>query len=174
MKVNFLPNRKEVFRKKRILLEKRSDKDLDLMWEGYYVLDFNPYSNKNKTELLVSSANNSFPIDLVNWNKDYCSFDIKILDNIGESDGSDFIEWINCFYDKKNSYYRFNIYDLDAKDIDLYVINKDLEKLIKFNLSTTVIKNPIFFNSKRNNYYDPQFALTLCTKQSVIFNKIQF
>jgi hypothetical protein len=174
MNLNFLPNRSEVFRKRKFLSEKL-DKNADSMWEGFFILDFKPYSKKNKTELLVSSINNSFPIDLLNWgDKEYCSFEIKIIDNVGETNGKEFIEWIESFYDYKNKYYRFNIYDLDAKDLDLYVINKKMEKLVKFNLTSTVIKSPIFFESKKSDYYNPQIILTLCTKQSVVVNKIQF
>lgn len=156
--------------RKKLLIEKISEEHDDI-WESHYILDFKPES-KESCQFLISSVNKGFPTDLLHWSKDYCSFKINILDNIGKDDGSKFLEWIQSFYDKKNDYYRFNIYDNESQDISLYIITKSMKKIVRFYIPDCIIKNPIFFPFNRKNSESPQLKFTLCTKQSIVINHI--
>jgi hypothetical protein len=170
MKASFRPFYNKIINRKNLLIE-RFDSD-ESIWDGHYILEFNP-NTRASCELLVSSEENNFPIDLINWgNSEYCSFKIRVLDDIGNGDSSNFVEWIDSFYNNENNYYRFNIYDNDARDMNLYIVSKSLKRISRFHLTSCVVKNPLFFEYNKSNNLSTQIALTLCTTHSIVINHI--
>ena len=168
MKSQFRPIYNKIIRRRNLLIEKINKNES--LWDGVYILEFKPKS-RSSCEFLVVSEGNTFPMDL--WStKEYLSVKLKIVDNIGKNDGEDFVEWIDCFYDNENDYYRFNIYDNNAIDFCIYGIDSSMRKITKFWISSCVMKNPIFFEYNKSNSLSPQVALTLCTKTSITINHI--
>lgn len=167
MSNGFLPIYNRVISRKNLLCEKFTEEQNEI-WEGHYVLEFSPDS-KESSEFLVSTIKGGFPTELL-YDKEYISFKINILDNIGVNDGKYFLDWIQSFYDSKNDFYRFNIYDKSMVNISIYLITKSMKKIARFYIPSCVIKNPLFFSYNRNNPESPQFALTICSKQSVTIN----
>jgi hypothetical protein len=168
MKSQFRPIYNKIIRRRNLLIEKINKNES--LWDGFYILEFRP-NTRRKCEFLVHSENNSFPMEL--WGaREYSSIKIKIIDNIGKNDGREFVEWVDNFYNYKNDYYRFNIYDNDASDFCIYGIDSSMRKITKFWLSSCVMKNPIFFEYNKNNKLSPQVAITLCTKTSITISHI--
>ena len=145
MGASFKPIYKHIFSKRNLLVEKLKS-DYYKTWECYAILEF------GSSQFLVQTDFFKTPIhpNIKAYNTGYFSIKIIVEENVGKSSGKDFLDWIDSFYDKKNNYYRFNIYDSNSKDIALYTISKSMKKIKKFNAISCVVKNPIFFNSKRS------------------------
>lgn len=168
-KARFLPVYNVVFFRKKLLLEKFFKKNEDLIWDNHFILEFKPFGKKS-SNFLIKSAGSGFPVELVHWNKEYCAFKINIIENIGDTDGGDFINWIKNFYNEKNNYYKFNIYDENSADINIYAITKTMKKLVKYQLMSCVIKEPFFYVLNKNDS-SPQLSVTICTKNQASINR---
>jgi hypothetical protein len=164
---SFMSIYNSIFSRKKLLCEKYFLNDEDDLWNNHFILEFNPFIEKT-SEFLVKTSGKPFPVELMHWNhEEYCSFTIDVLDNVGNTDGSEFINWINSFYNKKNNYYNFNIYDDKSKDINIYSLNKKMKKISKFRLISCVIKEPKFYQYNKANSKYPQLTLTICTKNPI-------
>ena len=156
------PIYKSIYSQKKILTE-RMGSDSEDVWVGYVLLDFEPYSEKN-TEILAYSLDYNLLVNSSHFPQIYKehSYKFHILSNHGSTDGSEVLSWIYNFYDTKNKFYNQNIYNDYAKDIHVYVINKNFKKRIKINLVSCIPQNPIF--NFRNRKNEKQLSLTLSSK----------
>lgn len=171
METKFLPIYNSVFFRRKLLFEKYFKYNEDEIWDNHFILEFKPFS-ESPSNFLIQSPSSKFPVDLIHWNTEYCSFPVNLIDNIGKTDGSDFINWIYSFYNKENKYYKFNIYDENAANINIYVITKNMNKVAKFQLMSCVLKEPIFYSFNKINYNYPQLSINLCTKNQVSINHL--
>ena len=156
MNITFKSIYKLVFRRRHLLIEKLKS-DYYKIWKNHIILEFG-----SSTFLATTDY---FSLSNIYANKgEYFSVKLIIKENIGLSDGKEFLDWIDSFYDKKNNYYRFNIYDKSSKDINFYSISKSMKKLKKFQAISCVVKNPLFFEGKNNI---PQFGVTISTSNQI-------
>jgi hypothetical protein len=170
MKNKTIPLYNNIFFRKKILIEKVS-KEFEEVWEGHYILEFSN-DNKEYCKFLINSE--QIQSDLIShFGNEYFNFKINIIENIGNDDGKYFLNWINSFYNEKNNYYNFNIYDSNSKSLQIYSITKNLKKLIKFNLSSCVIKNPLFFEYNKSNKNSPQISFNLCSKDGIVISHLK-
>lgn len=170
MRSSIFPIYNKVLFRKNLLTEKIL-KDFEEVWEGYYILEFIDI-NEEVCEFLITSE--QIQTDLISYfGNEYFNFKINILENIGKNDGKPFIEWINKFYNIKNKYYNFNIYDLNSKNLKIYSITKSLKKLIKFNLSSCIIRNPLFFEYNKFNKNSPQISFNICSKDGIVISHLK-
>tara|TARA_Y100000389_G_C17444874_1_gene510940 strand:- start:1469 stop:2014 length:546 start_codon:yes stop_codon:yes gene_type:complete len=162
IKSSTTPIYKDIYSQKKFLTE-RMNFESEEVWANYVMLDFDPYSEKN-TEILAYSLDYNFLVNSSHFSEIYTDFRYKfhILSNDGLTDGSEILNWIYNFYDTKNKFYNQNIYDRNAKDVHVYVINKNFKKRIKINLVSCTPHNPIFhFRNKKN---EKQISITLSSK----------
>lgn len=159
MNVSFNPIYKLIFRRRNLLIEKLKS-DYYKTWKNHIILEFGSSTFLATTDFFQTNALSS-----IYANKgEYFSVKLIIKENIGLSDGKEFLDWIDSFYDKKNNYYRFNIYDNYSKDINFYSISKSMKKIKKFQAISCVIKNPLFFEGKNNIL---QFGITISTSNQI-------
>ena len=156
---SFIPLYKDLYTKSDLLTE-RFDSEMDSIWDGHVIIDFDPYSNLKSQVLAIAIdynrlINSSYVPDVF---KEY-SYKFHIISNNGSTDGSEISDWIYGFYNKKNKYYEQNIFNKKAKDIHIYVINKSFKKRVKINLISCIPKSPIFYY--RNNNVKKQLSVTL-------------
>ncbi len=159
MDISFKPIYKHIFSKRNLLVEKLKS-DYYKIWKNHIILEFGSSKFLATTDYFQTNTLSS-----IYANKgEYFSVKLIIKENIGPSDGKEFLDWIDSFYDKKNNYYRFNIYDNSSKDINFYSISKSMKKIKKFQAISCVIKNPFFFKGKNNII---QFGITISTSNQI-------
>lgn len=157
--LSFLPLYKDLYTTSNLLVEK-FDSTMDILWENYVIIDFEPYSNTNSQVLAIAIdynrlINSSYIPEIY---KEY-SYKFHIISNNGSTDGSEISDWIYGFYNKKNKYYEQNIFNKKAKDIHVYAINKSFKKRVKINLISCIPRSPIFYY--RNKNVKKQLSVTL-------------
>ena len=90
---------------------------------------------------------------------------INVLNNYGETDGSEFIEWVQKFFSVLNNRYEFNIYNKHSKDIVIKVLNNNFLHAKKFILSGCTVKSAMFYEKGKNNY---QISIEMSVKSGFI------
>jgi hypothetical protein len=158
----FKPKYNSIFSSKKLLIEKLS-LDFNEVWKNHLILEFESCQFLVKTDFHHFDACVNYVQDI---NVEYYDIKFLILENLGSCNGKSFLDWIVSFYDDKNNYYRFNVYDLSSKNIQMYRITKSMKKVSKIQAISCVIKKPIFFHKRQKNY--PQFAITLCTNKRIV------
>lgn len=146
-----------------VLLTERFDLNSDDLWDGYVIIDFDPYSEINSQVLAIAMEynkliNSSYAPDIyTNHN-----YKFHIISNNGSTNGSEINDWIYSFYNKKNKYYEQNIFNKKSRDIHVYVINRNFKKRIRINLISCIPKEPIFYYRRQG--CKKQISVTLESK----------
>lgn len=150
--------------RKRILIEKIKKNDINdyLKHKTNYTLSF--FGEQGTTKLNVFSTL-SIPIKDSSDFSEYMSLHVDVIDNTGDTDGSEFIKWIETFINFASYNYNFNIYNSGARDLNLEYVDKN----IKFILCGCTVKNAMFFDRKKTDNKElPQFSLELAVKSGFV------
>lgn len=144
-----------IFSKRKLILEKK-----EFCKSKFVVLHvYDDQSNKflvDKNCLLFERMSNG----------EYYVGKIKLIDNIGDFDGSEFINWVASFCNKS-----FNIHDYDSKYMKLVYYNEYGTKEIELSLTGCIVSKPNFFPLDTGEYYSPQIEFNLSFK-NVFYNHV--
>jgi len=151
---------------RRVLIEKKNKKDSNVI--SNYLFEF--YGSDGITKLIINSPHHHFIIDdkleSAFKSNEYLAFKIQVVENVGETDGSEFIKWINSF--NIINPYQYNIYSENARDISIYPIDENGNNLQRFMLSGCTIKRAMFYRLNRANKNFIQISIDLCARQGLI------
>lgn len=161
MKISLFPLYKVIFGpRKELLLEKVK---IGKKEKNTCVLLF--FGKEKTTELLIHcEMGNLFNVGS-SQTVEYMPIKIDVINNCGETDGGEFIEWVSNFFIVANNRYDFNIYNKHSKDIVIKVLNNNFFHFKKFILCGCTVKNAVFYEKDKNN---PQMTIEMAVKSGFI------
>ena len=101
-----------------------------------------------------------------NSNLQYHIIKLDIVDNIGESDGSELIQWISSFYIADRNSYAYNINNEKAKDFCIISTGENFIPINKFAITGCVVKSAIFHKNFGEDLM-PQISLEITFKSII-------